>query len=225
MADTPPVKAPKKTTRKPGEKQIKEAYKNHLLTMGKKPVTMYQFARDLKLSESELYTIFRSFEEIESAIWKDFMEETLATLKIDEQYRTFSAREKLLSFYFTHLEVLKSNRSFVKLSVTSIKNPAITPVSVRAYKSEFLQYVNGVIREAFLNNELKERPLVSQKYDQGFWVQLVFVINFWLRDSSPNFERTDAAVEKAVNLSFELLGHSALDSVLDFAKFLLQSRH
>jgi hypothetical protein len=35
---------------------------------------------------------------------------------------------------------------------------------------------------------------------------------------------SDAAVEKAVNLSFQLLGESAIDGAIDLAKFLWQSK-
>ncbi|MBC8081800.1 MAG: TetR/AcrR family transcriptional regulator, partial [Hymenobacter sp.] len=40
-----------------------------------------------------------------------------------------------------------------------------------------------------------------------------------------NFERTDAAVEKAVTLSFDLVGRNTLDSATDFVRFLLRRRH
>ena len=45
-----------------------------------------------------------------------------------------------------------------------------------------------------------------------------------MRDESLNFERTDAAVEKAVTLSFDLVGRNTFDSALDFGRFLLHKR-
>jgi hypothetical protein len=47
-----------------------------------------------------------------------------------------------------------------------------------------------------------------------------FVIGFWIKDNSQGFEKTDAAIEKAVNLSFDLLGKNIADSAFDFAKFV-----
>ncbi len=55
----------------------------------------------------------------------------------------------------------------------------------------------------------------------GFWVQALFVLKYWIEDSSINFEMTDAAIEKAVNLSFQLMHSNTLDSLLDFGKFIL----
>jgi hypothetical protein len=38
-----------------------------------------------------------------------------------------------------------------------------------------------------------------------------------------NFEKTDAAIEKSVNLAFDLIGKGILDNALDFGKFLYQN--
>ena len=50
------------------------------------------------------------------------------------------------------------------------------------------------------------------------------MLKFWKDDSSADFEKTDAAVEKSVNLAFDLIGKGAVDSVVDFAKFLYQTK-
>jgi hypothetical protein len=51
---------------------------------------------------------------------------------------------------------------------------------------------------------------------------------FWwfyvLKDDSKDFEKTDAAIEKSVQLSFELIGKGVLDVAIDFGKFLFQNR-
>jgi len=55
-------------------------------------------------------------------------------------------------------------------------------------------------------------------------LQFLFVLNFWLNDDSAQFEKTDAAIEKAVHLSFDLMGKGPLDTMVDFAKFLYQNK-
>ena len=47
---------------------------------------------------------------------------------------------------------------------------------------------------------------------------------FWKEDNSPGFEKTDAAIEKSVNLAFDLIGKGAVDSAIDFAKFMYQNK-
>jgi hypothetical protein len=66
--------------------------------------------------------------------------------------------------------------------------------------------------------------LITEKYDEALWLQVGFVFRYWLDDNSPRFEKTDAAIEKSVNFAFDLMGKSALDSFLDLAKFLYQSK-
>jgi Tetracyclin repressor-like, C-terminal domain len=50
------------------------------------------------------------------------------------------------------------------------------------------------------------------------------ILDFWVKDKSKGFENTDAMIEKSVNTAFDLMGSTALDSVLDFAKFMYQNR-
>jgi hypothetical protein len=52
----------------------------------------------------------------------------------------------------------------------------------------------------------------------------LFILNFWVKDPSQQFEQTDVAIEKAVNTSFDLIGKTPLDTIFDFAKFLFQNR-
>ena len=49
---------------------------------------------------------------------------------------------------------------------------------------------------------------------------LLFLLKFWMDDSSPSFEKTDMAIEKSVQTVFELFDNTPLDSVIDFGKFL-----
>jgi hypothetical protein len=53
---------------------------------------------------------------------------------------------------------------------------------------------------------------------------LLFVTDFWLKDKSPGFEKTDEAIERSLNLAFDLMGKSPLDSMLEFGKFLFQNK-
>ncbi|MFN9518224.1 MAG: TetR/AcrR family transcriptional regulator, partial [Bacteroidota bacterium] len=58
----------------------------------------------------------------------------------------------------------------------------------------------------------------------ALWANLLFVMGFWLKDSSNAFEKTDEAIERSVNLAFDLMGRSPLDSMIEFGKFLFQNR-
>ena len=87
-----------------------------------------------------------------------------------------------------------------------------------------MDFAKDIVSEAIEKDEIKYRSMIAERYDQAFWFQLAFIVDYWCGDSSNGFEQSDAAVEKAVNLSFQLLGETALDGAIDFAKFLWQKK-
>lgn len=209
-----------------GEK-LKEAYIDYLLEHGKTPPSVYQFMKMQKKKEEEFYNYFNSFSALEKEIWKGFLDETLTRVQGEAVYMEYSVREKLLAFYYTMIEVLKSNRSYVILRIGEMPKPGQRTANTEVFsrlKEAFLEYANELIAEGKEIGEIVDRPIIGNRYDEGMWRQLQFVIYFWVKDDSQNFERTDEAIEKAVNLSFDIMGRGPIDAALDFAKFLYQQR-
>ena len=48
----------------------------------------------------------------------------------------------------------------------------------------------------------------------------MLLMKFWLSDTSKGFEKTDALIEKSVNVVFEVFDNTRLDTILDLGKFL-----
>ncbi len=215
----------KKTAKKDLRIVILEGYKNHVLEHGSAPKSVFKFAKDLKMKEEEFYTYFTSFDSIKSAIWIEIFDETIRQVESQEIFREYSAREKFLSFLFTWIEELKKNRSYL-LSLYESKSKSLMnlPKEAGEFKDKFKYFANEIILEGKETEEIASRPIISDRYDEALWFQTWFVFRYWLDDRSPRFEKTDAAIEKSVNLAFDLMGKSALDSFLDFAKFLYQSK-
>jgi hypothetical protein len=196
-----------------------------ILENGKEPVSIYKFAKSLHLKEEELYTFFTSFEAIKAAVWEVIFEQTVNELQQQEVYPGYSAREKLLGFYFTWIEHLKKKRSYLLAlyqKQQGWKPPY--PQEIRGFKEKFKSFVGDIVLEGKETEEIANRPYISDKYDDALWLQVMFLFQFWLKDTSQGFEKTDAAIEKSVNLAFDLMGKSAVDSFVDFAKFLYQSK-
>lgn len=218
---------PTKSKNKPTwtAKKLETAYLKMLLTNGKRPASVFAFADSIGITEGKFYTFFNSFDGIESVIFTKLMSTTVKSVKTGNNYASFSAQEKLLTFYFAHIEVLQSHRSLIALKWPEVKrNPTKTPAWLIGYRKVFLDYANQIVMEGIEKDEIKERPFLSDRYDKAFWIQLAFVVHFWVHDDSTDFEKTDAAIEKAVSLSFQLLGDTTIDSFIDFAKFLWQSK-
>ncbi len=218
----------KKINRKAGNKaldeNIRKSYIEYLLVEGKRPASVYKFCLDLGIKEDDFYNHFGSFDGIEKSVWKGFIDKTIGRLKEDETFNTFTAREKILAFYFTLFEELKSNRSYVLFQFNHSQKPEFVPEYIKTFKSEFELFFEHILTEGKGQGEIANRPLLDKQYPKLFWLHVGFLLVYWKDDESPGFEKTDAAVEKSVNLAFDIIGKGAVDSFIDFAKFLYQSK-
>lgn len=215
----------KKTSKSDPRTKIIQGYVNHVLENGSEPLSIYKFAKELKMNEADFYAYFTSFEAIKSAVWGKLFDDTIQNLEAQEVFKEYSAREKLLGFLFTLVEELKKNRSYLLSLYAGQKDlKKLLPHEVKTFKTKFKDFANEIILEGKETEEIANRPLITERYDEALWLQVWFVFQFWLKDTSSSFEKTDAAIEKSVNLAFDLMGKSALDTFIDFAKFLYQNK-
>ncbi len=202
------------------KKAIRDTYINYWLENGRRPVSVHTFCKQLDLPEAEFYYFYASFDALERDIWLAIFQETLQKLKEDETYRSYSVREKLLAFYFLWVQHLREYRSYILLQKEKHFAPGLHLDKLESLRLAFFDYIRDLIKEAHQTGEIKERKFISDTYVHGFWVQALFVLRYWINDNSDRFELTDAAIEKAVNLSFQLISSNTLDSILDFGKFI-----
>ncbi|MFM8912730.1 MAG: TetR/AcrR family transcriptional regulator [Flammeovirgaceae bacterium] len=212
----------KKPKGKKAQTDLVHAYREYVLMEGKRPATVFKFCKELGITESEFYQQYASFDALEKAIWAGYVTQTRQKMEADEAYVAFSAREKILTFYFMLAEQLKSDRSFVLHQLGSIKTPAVTPVCLKAFKRAFEEWINVVLAEGKSTGEIAKRPYLENQYANVFWFHMMFILQFWAHDESAGFEKTDVAIEKSVTLAFDLIGKGVLDNALDFGKFLYQ---
>jgi hypothetical protein len=207
-----------------GEK-IRKAFIEYVLENGTRPASIFQFAKKLKMTEAEFYDFYNSFDQLEADIWRTSLDETIAKIEAEEVYAQYSVREKLLALYYTWFETLKAQRSFVLKTFPDLKKSGMkTPSSLETLKTGYYNFVTELMMEAKETKEVVSRRFVDERYPQIFWLQALWLLDFWVKDTSKGFEKTDSAIEKTVNTSFDLIGASALDSVIDLAKFMFQNR-
>jgi AcrR family transcriptional regulator len=202
------------------KKEIRDAFTKYWLENGKQPVSVYAFVQQLGIPEAEFYDNYASFDAVEKDVWRAIFEETLEKLKADETYRNYGVREKLLAFYFLWVQELRGNRSYILLQRERYLVPGTHLDKLETFRVAFYDYIRALIKEGYQTGEVKERKFISDQYVHGFWAQALFVLRYWIKDDSERFEMTDAAIEKAVNLSFQLISSGTLDSILDFGKFV-----
>ncbi|MGF7214207.1 AcrR family transcriptional regulator [Spirosoma lacussanchae] len=221
--------------------KIRKAYTEYVLENGKQPTSVFQFAKKLKLAEADFYNFYASFDAIEADVWLAFFQDAKATVEADDTYQGYSVREKLLAFYYTWIELLKAQRSFVTYSYTRLREEgaAASPIAkarmrtgqlktssrvLQPFREAFFDYARDLLAEGRESKEVEPRPFVTDRYPNALWSQTLFLLDFWVRDVSRNFEKTDTAIEKAVNTAFDLIGRSPLDTLFDFAKFIYQNK-
>jgi AcrR family transcriptional regulator len=237
--------------------KIRKAYTEYVLDNGHQPPSVYQFAKKLKLPEAEFYNHYSSFDAIEADIWLAFFQDARQTVEKDETYQTYSVREKLLAFYYTWVEILKAQRSFVVYSYGRVRGQlgengnsiapsgmGVRPVSrvamarmrsrggatgggnrtLHPFKDAFYDFAKDLLAEGRESREVEQRPFLTKRYPDALWLQTLYILDFWVKDVSKGFEQTDTAIEKSVNTAFDLIGRSPLDSVIDLAKFIYQTK-
>ena len=200
--------------------QIKKHYIDYVLTNGEAPKSVYNFAKSLKISESDFYKIYSSFSMIEKKVWEDLTLQTLIKIKEQEVWMQYSSREKMLSFFYSYIELLKTQRSFIIYTLKNHPKRLTTPDVLSDVKPLFENFAEDIINEGIDSGELTERKFISKHYKDALWIQFAFIINFWIDDDSAAFEKTDEAIERGINVSFDLFKKSPLDNLFEYGKFL-----
>lgn len=209
------------------EKKITKAYIKHTLEHGHAPTSIYKFAKSIKMEEKEFYEFFNSFPQIEKAVWKSFIVDTLEQIQKEKVYIGYSMREKLLTFHYTLVENLLDERSYLLMSSAHMAKPitAKSQEMLSEAKKVFKDYAAELIMEGRETHEVEDRPVpqIMQRYPDMLWMGTKGVLEFWLSDESKAFEKTDTMIEKSVNTTMDLIGRSPLDSLFDLGKFMYQN--
>ena len=95
---------------------------------------------------------------------------------------------------------------------------------LKGLRSLFKEFASNLIEQgnAFKKSNFTKHP--SKIFSEGAWIQLLFLVRFWIEDRSPGFEKTDIAIEKSVRSVFDLFDNTPLDSIVDFGKFLWEEK-
>ena len=189
---------------------------------GKRANWPYRFLEVTDMEDANFFKTYRNIKALEQDIWGRFFDETLSTLNAEPIYAEYTVREKLLAFSFTLIEVLKPYKGYVADCCSGYFIQLLNRSFLKQFKQAFDNYSHTLLEEGKVNDEVAKRMLVSKQYDKVLWGQVLFVVHYWSHDSSEDDEQTDAAIEKSVNLTFDLLGRNAVDTAVDLTKFLIQ---
>lgn len=204
--------------------ELRNEFLLHLLRTGETPVTVYAFCEQLGKEEAEFYQHYGSFRAIEKDLWNEMFRKVESILNQDENYTHYSSYEKWLSFMYTFVEILKENRSYVMLRCEPLERKEFRPWFMEGMRNLFKAYIKDIIGGGLDTEEIASRPIITDRYHEVLWAQILYVVRVWVNDESEDFQVTDAAIEKTSALLFELMKKGPIDMLVDFVKFAYQHK-
>lgn len=206
------------------QNDILSMYMEYVLENNEQPKSVFAFAKQNNFEEAIFYRYFGSFQALEEGVFKAFFDNTHTILEKSEDYNSFDARNKLLTFYYTFFENLTANRSYVVYALEGNKNQLKNFKTLAALKKSFCDYIDNLGIETFdIENEKLEK-IQKRSIKESAWFQLLVTMKFWLDDTSPSFEKTDIFIEKSIKASFDLIDTTPIKSIIDLGKFLFKEK-
>jgi hypothetical protein len=219
------------TTKKTAEKkvqvddnQIITFYMNDVLENNHNTKNVYVFCKNNHIEESDFYSFFGSIDAIKQAIWTKFFQNAVATLEKDKNYANYPDKNKLLSLYFTLFEILTLNRSYVVYSLMENKEGMKNMKDFKEFRHHFKDFVKDIMDTSTSETNSRVAKVARPVFSEGAWIQFLFILKFWIDDTSKSFEKTDIIIEKSVNTVVDLLDTKPLESLFDLGKFLWKEK-
>ena len=206
------------------DNKIISLYMNDVLENNHNTKNVYVFCKNNAIEESGFYSFFSSLDAVKQSIWIKFFENTTSTLQKDENYANYPDKNKLLSLYFTLFETLTLNRSYVVYSLMENKEGMKNLKDFKEFRNHFKKFISNIIENGNSGISDNVAKITKPVFSEGAWIQFLFILKFWLDDTSKSFEKTDIIIEKSVNTVVDLLDTKPLESLFDLGKFLWKEK-
>jgi len=199
-------------------------YMDYVLNNNVEPKNVFSFCKEHKMEETEFYKFFGSLDGLRQEIWVKFFENAETSINKDEAFDSYSEKNKLLTLYFTLFEILTLNRSYVLFSLKENKEGLKNLKSLKQFRNHFKDFIVTIIdrNDGMVSDKISK--ITKPVFSEGAWIQFLFLLKFWIDDTSVGFEKTDILIEKSVNTVVDLLDTKPLESLFDLGKFLWKEK-
>jgi len=203
--------------------KIFELYGDYILNHGERPKNIYRFAKDNEFEEKDFYNYFSSFEQIEKLMLVNLFNKSIELASEVNDAQEVISKEKLLNVYFIFFENMTMNRSLVLMILGNSKmHFAKVANQLKETHRNFIKTLDFNDWEMIEKAKDNIRNFHEKAREEALWLHLVSAIEFWKKDTSPSFEKTDLYIEKTIDTGFELIDNEPLRKVLDLGKFLFK---
>jgi hypothetical protein len=208
----------------PGGSKVRQSILNahiaHLQKTGKAYVSVHSLCLDLKIDEKEFYGEFPSLSAVEKHFWREWIEKIIDAVSSGKEWAEFSAKEQYLAFLFAFAGEALESRSLLEQRFSKL-TLLCSPRALEGLKDSFKDFAGGIIAHGMETGEIAHRGPLGNAYPEVLYIHWRLVLEYFLKDESAGFQRTDAFIEKTVELAFDLLRTQAIDSAADLIRFLL----
>jgi Tetracyclin repressor-like, C-terminal domain len=206
------------------DNHIVTLYMNDVLENNHNTKNVYVFCKNNNIEESQFYSFYGSLEAVKQSIWTKFFQNAVSTLQKDEHYNNYPDKNKLLSLYYTLFEILTLNRSYVVYTLNENKNALKNLNDLKEFRRHFKDFIRDIMETSTSENSSSVSKVARPVFSEGAWIQFLFILKFWVDDTSKSFEKTDIIIEKSVNTVVDLLDIKPLEGLLDLGKFLWKEK-
>lgn len=207
------------------EEKIFELYGDYILNHGERPKNIYRFAKDNEFEEKDFYDYFSSFEQIEKSMLVNLFNKSVELATKVNSSDQITSKEKLLNVYFIFFENMTMNRSLVLMILGNNKLHSAKIFShLKEAHRQFIKTLDFNDWEIIQKAKDDVKNFHEKAREEALWIHLVSAIDFWKKDTSPSFEKTDIFIEKTIDTVFELMDNEPLRKVVDLGKFLFKEK-
>jgi Tetracyclin repressor-like, C-terminal domain len=207
-------------SKKDHRSMISEAYMASLKKEGHAPSSVHKLCEGLGISEKDFYTAFANLNAVEKYFWKNWIESIITAVTSGKEWPSFSAKERYLAFLFAFTGEALEKRSLLEQQFGRL-NLLCRPESLDGLRNSFKDFAAEIISHGMESGEIANRGPLGNFYPEVLYIHWRSVLEFFLKDESAAFEKTDAFIEKTVEFAFDLLRTQAIDSAADLARFLI----
>ncbi|MFT4849522.1 MAG: hypothetical protein ACI83B_002066 [Sediminicola sp.] len=204
--------------------KIISAYMETVLMTEGRPKSIFKFCKENNFEESDFYKFFSTLEVLQKEIWTNFFLHTMRLSEESKEYETAENKEKILIFFYTFFEMLTANRSYVLFALEESKGAIKNMKQLKELRTHIKKFASSLIEG---RNDMQQMSILKHPvkiFSQGAWLQTLVILKYWMKDSSPSFEKTDLVIEKSVRVIFDVFDTTPLESMVDFGKFMWKER-
>lgn len=179
-------------------------------------ITIPDLVNATKMSATEIYSLFPDKKAILAYFYPALVFQYWAMIDEIDDFENYAIGEKFSNFIYTMFDLMTEKETFVK---DTFDNLVFKP----GHRSDFFEETTSLFKE-FLTTDgniaVSAAFFMGDLYYKFLSTQYLFLIKFWINDSSEGKERTLALADKLSSLFEELVYNKAVDKTFDLIKFI-----